>query len=313
MKAAKTKVAKSETAKMYRRKEVLKIYSFLILPIIGFLVFSIYPIAWNLVVSFTEYDYIDMKYVGLDQYIHIFTKDPVYWETVLNAMIIGFGKLIVELPLSLVLAFTLTRGIRGENFFKTIFMFPTVIGGSVICMIFSMLFSVNNGFINTTLMNLGWIEAPLNWFGDRWLAILMLWIVSIWQNFGTNMLYFLTGIVNVPKDLYESARIDGASTSQEFLYITIPCIAPLTKVVIMLAIMNSMKIMELPMLLTNGGPVNGTNVVMLYVYNYFFKNSSMVGDGSFLDYGYAAALGIMTSILVLLVTLVYLRMNKSDN
>lgn len=305
-----TKTTKSAVAVKEERKELLKIYSFLIIPILGFLVFSIYPIAWNFITSFTEYDKITMKFVGLDQYIRIFTKDKIYWETVVNSFIIGFGKLIIELPLSLILSYVLTRGIRGESVFKTAFMIPTVIGGSVIAMIFSMMFSVNNGFINTTLMKIGAISEPLNWFGEKWLAVLMLWITSIWQNFGTNMLYFMTGIVNVPKELYESARIDGANALKEFRYITLPCIAPLTKVVIMLAIMGAIRDYELPMLMTNGGPVNGTNVVMLYIYKYFFKTSEV---SSYIDYGYSAAMGMVTSVIVLIVTLLYLRMNKSEN
>lgn len=304
------KAKKTKSAAVEKRKDLLKIYSFLVLPIVGFCVFSLYPILSNLVWSFTAYNKITMKFVGLDQYIRIFTHAPTYWKTVWNAVVIGFVKLIVELPLSLVLSYVLTRGIRGSNFFKSAFMLPTVIGGSVIAMIFSFMFSVNNGFVNVTLMNLGIIERPLNWFGERNLAILMLWIASIWNNFGTNMLYFMTGIVNVPADLYESARIDGANSVQEFFYITLPNISKLTKVVIMLAIIGSMKDYTLPMLLTNGGPANGTNVVMLYIYNYFFNGAS---EGGLLDYGYAAAMGIVTSILVLIITLIYNKINSIDN
>ena len=124
------------------------------------------------------------------------------------------------------------------------------------------------------------------------------------------MLYFMTGIVNVPKELYESARIDGANAWKEFRYITLPSIAPLTKVVIMLAIMGAIRDYELPMLMTNGGPVNGTNVVMLYIYKYFFKTSEV---SSYIDYGYSAAMGMVTSVIVLLVTLLYLKMNKTEN
>lgn len=313
--AASTAVVAKKEKKLVslRRENVklnLKIYSFLIIPVLGFFVFSLYPILWNLISSFTYNDMVTYKFVGLDNYIKIFTDDPLFWRTCWQSVVVGGGKLIFELPLSLILAFALSRNIRGSNIFKTVFMLPTIISMSVTTLIFSMLFSGNNGLINVFLQKISLIDSPINWYGETKYAILMIWIISVWHSFGQNMLYFLVGILNVPQELYESAQIDGANSWQEFRYITLPSIRPLTKIVIMLAIISSLKVNELIMLTTGGGPMNSTNVVMYYIYQFFFQSNDIMSTTP--NYGYGAAMGVLVSIFILIITVIYNKMKAEE-
>lgn len=287
-----------------KKSENIICYAMISPMIIGFLVFTIYPLVWIMRYAFYDYDGINAIFIGLDNFKRIFTTEAGYWMSVVNALIISYGKLIVEIPLALVLAVVLGRKLRGSGFFRGIYFMPTVIGVSISAVVFSKIFATHGGIMNDILCHFNIIKEPINFFGHKWTAILVIMIRSVWANFGTNVLFFMAGVQGISTDYYEAAEIDGATGSQQFFKITLPLLMPITRTILLLAMTSGVKLMDEVLLLTNGGPGGSTNVVMLYMYKYFFTTDITA------QIGFAAAMGIVTSIILCILSVVYLKLSE---
>lgn len=273
--------------------------------LIGFVVFSLYPVIWLFKYSFFDFDGITEKFIGLENYIRVFTRDPEYWISVLNTIIIAYGKLIVEIPLALIVALMLSSSrTKGKKVFSVGFYLPKITGVAVNCMIFTFLFSTFNGTVNNVLIKLGVISEPISWFANKWSSLFVIMLESLWSGFAANVLLFMAGVQNISEDVMEAAEIDGANSFQTFMKITLPMLAPVIKTVLMLAMVNGMKIMNEVLLLTNGGPAGSTDVVMLRIYKQFF-DSALVPQ-----YGYGSAMGVVTTFVIGILTVIYLRISK---
>lgn len=280
-------------------------YAMIILQLIGFFVFSIYPIMWVLGKSFFDYDGVDQTFIGFENYIRAFTRDTAFWKSVLNTFIISYGKLIIELPLALLAALLLTnKMIKGRKLFSVIFYLPKVTGVAPACMIFAFIFATVNGLVNNALISIGVLNEPVAWLSSRVGATAVIMIQSIWGGFAANVLYFMAGVANIPEDVMEASEIDGANKVQQFFHVTLPMLLPVIKVVLLLAMVGGMQIMNEVLLLTNGGPGDSTNVVMLHIYKMYFAPAGKP------EYGYASALGVITSIILGVVTFIYLKFSK---
>ena len=291
----------------YNIKEYLQAYAMLLPQLIGFALFSLYPIIWVLRFAWFDYDGIKAEYIGFDNFVKVFRQDPDYWISLINTFVMAFGKLLVELPLALILAVFLNNKLRGKSFFRAMFFMPNIVSVAIVGLIYYFMFSTFEGIVNNLLMEVKLIKMPIDWFGDKWTSMLVIAIASIWQNFGINMLFFLSGLQNIPQDLYECADIDGANKFQQFVHITMPMLAPVMQIIFMLAMLGSLKMTDLILVLTNGGPAGQTEVVMTYIFKYFFK----FGEGSQIpQIGYAASLGMVTAVILGILTLLYLKMTK---
>ena len=282
----------------------------MILPMtIGFLLFSVYPIIWVIRWSCFNYNgFSTPVWCGLDNFIRVLTRDPAYWNSLLNTFIIAGLKMLVEIPMALILAVLVNNArLRGGKFFRVVFFLPSVFSIAVVGLIFSILFSAFNGIVNAVLWELGIINRNISWFGDKTHAMFVIILVSLWTTFGLNMIYFLMGLQNIPKSLYECASIDGASPLRQFFSITVPLLSPILQLVLMLSVLGTMKMTDL-ILLTNGGPGGTTEVVMTYIFKYFFS----YGDNAARDvqFGYASAMAVVTAVILGITTLIYLRVSR---
>lgn len=273
--------------------------------IIGFFVFTIYPVMWNMRYAFYDFDGAVEKFIGIDNFKRIFTSDVQYWKSILNAIVIAYGKLIVEIPLALICAVLLGRKAKFPGFFRAVYFLPTVIGVSVAATIFSKIFATYAGILNDLLTASRIVSSPVNWFGNKWTAIFVIMVESVWANFGTNVLFFMAGVQGISKDYYEAADIDGATPVAQFFHITLPLLKPITRTILLLAMTEGIKLLDSVMLLTNGGPGGTTDVVMLYMYKYFFTTDTSA------QIGYASALGIVTSVILCIISLVYMYLSKN--
>ena len=290
------------------KKEVIQSYLMIAGSVLGMIVFVVIPLGWIIRWCLFSYKgYGTIRYVGLNNFIRAFTRSDKYWLAVKNTFVFAIGKLLVEIPLALVLAFVLTRPLRGRDFFRSVFFMPSMLSVAVIGVVFTYLFNHNQGGVNSAIKLLG--GTGIKWFSNGTTAMIMLMIVSIWQNFGINMLFFMTGLQSIPAELYEAAAIDGASQTQQFLRITIPMLGPVMQMVLMNAILGSLKVTDLVLTLTNGKPSGKTEVMMTYIYKRFFGE----GGSSAMDYGYGAALTVVTAVILTLVTLLYLRVTKKNS
>ena len=263
--------------------------------VLGMIIFVVIPLLWIMRWCLFSYKgFGTVKFVGLKNFIRVFSStSSKYWLSVGNTFVFAIGKLLVEIPLALVLAFILTKKIRGRDFFRSVF--------------FTYLFNHNQGVVNSVIRLLG--GEGVKWFSGGTSAMIMLMIASIWQNFGINMLFFMTGLQAIPPEMYEAASIDGASNTRQFLTITIPLLGPVLQMVLMNAILGSLKVTDLVLTLTNGKPSGKTEVMMTYIYKKFFGD----GGASGLDFGYGAALTVVTAVILGIVTLIYLRATKKSS
>ncbi len=279
----------------------------MILPFfIGFIIFSYIPIFYVLRYAFTDYTgYKAANFTGIENFIRLFQRDPDFWQSLLNTVILSAGKLAVEIPLALLLAVFLNKKLKGTAFFRVTLFLPAIISAVIIGLIFSLLFASYNGMVNTILQSIGIITKPINWFNTKWKAMLILALASVWQNYGINMIFFLMALQSIPKELYECASIDGASGVKQFFKITVPMIAPIFQSILLMAIVGSLKVCDLVIACTNGQPGGTTEVVMTYIYKSFFGKS-----GRTVEIGYASAMSLVTAIFLSIVTVIYLKLTK---
>ncbi len=288
-----------------RRKDNVQAV-FMILPqVIGLMLFSIYPIVYVVKYSFFDYNMVTARFCGLNNFVRIFTNDPAYWKSIVNILLIGGSKLVVEIPLAFILAYIIdSKYIHAKGVFRTIYYMPSVMSSAVIGLIYYFLFSASDGVVNSFLLHINAIAEPIPWFSEKWSALFVIAAASLWQGFGVNVLFFSSGMSTIPKDYYESADIDGATAVQKLLHITVPSLGPIMQVICMLAIINTLKMMDLVKVLTNGNPAGETEVLMLYLFKKFFA----YGSGTEAEIGYAAALGVVTAIILGMITVLYKKM-----
>ncbi|NHN32119.1 carbohydrate ABC transporter permease [Paenibacillus agricola] len=285
-------------------------YSFVLPSLIITLIFAVYPIFWAM--RYMVYDYPGYGkevFVGLGNFAKLL-KDEIYWQSVANTFIYTLGKLIVTIPASLILAVILNQKMRGRQFLRAVYFMPTVISTAVISIVFFLIFNSYNGILNQFLLRLGIIKTNIDWLGSDY-AMITLIIVAIWGALGNYMLLFIAGLQSIPNDVYESAAIDGANSAQKLWYITIPMLGPVLQMIVMLAILVSLKGYESIMLITEGGPAGRTEVMYLYVYKLFFPVST--GSAAVQQIGYGSAVGFTSALLVGIVTLIYFQLSRRLN
>lgn len=275
---------------------------------IGFAVFTVYPILWVLRWAWFEYaGYGKAFFVGFDNFVRAFTRDVNFWTAMVNTFYLAFSKLVLEMPLAIALAFFVNKRVRGSSVFRIIYFLPTIFSLAVIGLIFTILFSAYNGIVNAVLVHTGILESNINWFANRWSALTVVLLVSLWTTFGLNMVYFLMGLQNIPEELYECSTLDGASGPTQFFRITLPLLAPVVQIVFMLSMLGTMRIADLVLVMTNGQPGGSTEVVMTYIFKFFFIYGDASGRS---QYGYGSALTIITGVILAVITVTYLRMSK---
>ena len=291
-----------------RRKSTTDSYQalFMLAPMmIGFILFTYVPIAYILRYAMYQSNGFKETWIGLENFIRLFTRDEIYWKTVLNAVILSMGKLLVEIPLALVLAVLLNKGLKATGFFRVTLFLPAIISTAIAGLIFSLMFAAFNGIINGMLMNVHIISRPINWFGNKWSAMFVLGLASVWNNYGINMIFFLMVLQSVPLELYECAQMDGITPMKKFFYITLPMIGPTFQAVLLMAIVGSLKVSDLVLATTTGQPAGGTEVVMTYVFKYFFGY-----DGRNIEVGYASAMAVVTGIILAIISVIYMQATK---
>lgn len=295
---------------MNRTRQIGFSYLYLFPSFLLTMVLGVYPIAWAIRYMFYDYKgFGEPSFIGFDNFRRLW-QDTEYWHSVLNTFIYAGGKLIITLPLCLVLAVILYQKLRGRNWLRAIYFMPTIISSAVMAVVFFIIFNSYNGILNQYLLKFHIISERIDWLGPKH-AMFTTIIIAVWGAVGNYMLLFLAGLQNIPNDVYESSSLDGANKWQQFWYLTIPMLGPVLQIVIMLAIINSLKGYESIMVLTEGGPVGKTEVMYLYVYKLFFPTPS----GTLVDqqFGYGSAVGFVTAVIVGIITLAYHAMSRRLN
>lgn len=222
----------SKGKKIYKRMYDERVSYLMLLPnVIMFAVFTVYPILWALSYMLFDYrGYGEPKFVGLDNFVRVFTRDPVFWDSVVNTFIYVGGKLIFTIPIAFMLAFLLSKHTRINAVSQSIIFTPTIMSSAVMALVFYLLFNTYNGEINRFLMWLGIIDQNVNWLGVQYAMVTVI-ILAVWGGIGNYMVYFIAGLTGISTEVYESAKLDGANGAQTLFRITIPLLAPVIKMI----------------------------------------------------------------------------------
>lgn len=275
----------------------LKGYLFLLPSFAGLLTFVLIPILMGFIISFTNYDgYKKLDFVGLNNYIHMFQDDYVL-TSLKNNVIYTAVTVPATMIISLLLALALNMGMKGSTFFRTMIFFPTISSMVAVGIVWSLLFNPVQGPVNQLLMAVG-IESPPRWLASTTWALWAIMIVAVWKQAGYYMVIFLSGLQAIPRQLYESAQIDGANSVVRFFKITLPMLSPTTFMVLILSIIGSFQVFDLVSIMTDGGPGRATNVLVYRIYQEGFEYSKM---------GYASAIAYFLFLIIFVITLIQFR------
>lgn len=282
------------------QRNILTAVGFLSPNIIGFLAFTAIPLVQSLVMSLFDWPtFGEREFIGLQNYVKLFTKDPLFPKVMSNTCIYVFFYVALNIVLALVMALWLTSGIKGEKFFRSVFFLPQVTPIVATSMIWKWLFLPEYGLINNFL---GMFGIPdINWLGNTSTALPAIIIMSVWQGFGYNMVVFIAGLYAIPASQIEAARIDGAGKWQVFWKIKLPLISPSIFFAVVMTVISSFQVFDQTMIMTAGGPANATNTIVLYLYNNAF---------TYLKMGYASSMAWVLFAIIMLFTLLQMHFQK---
>jgi ABC-type sugar transport system permease subunit len=272
---------------------------FLLPALVIFTAFVIYPILGSLYYSLTDWNGLDpdLHFVGLANFQQLL-RDPTVFIDLRNTLIFASGVMVLQNGIALLLALILDGLLRRLSFLRVLFLIPAMLSSLAIGYIWSYIYNPLFGFLNTMLGQIGLSAWQHDWLGDAHLTLSSLIVTNSWQWTGFSMVVFLAGLQAVPTELYEAANIDGSSGWQRFRHITFPLIAPAVTINVVLTLIGSMKVFDLIFVMTNGGPADASESLALRIYKEAFTLN---------HFGYATAVGIVMSLLILGLSVLNLR------
>lgn len=279
----------------------LTIGLFLLPSFVLFIVFVIYPIFHSIYYSLFNWKGLGpaVDFIALENYKRILT-DRVFMLALRNGLLIVFLSLFIQLPLSLGLALLVGRDLPGRTFFRAIFFMPYVFSEVIAAIMWLGLFNPDpeRGLINAIIILIpGAISQP--WLGNPSTVLMCIFVVLTWKYFGFHMLLYMTGLQNIPADIEDAARIDGANRRQLLTQITIPLLSSTIRTSVYLSVLGSLQQFILVWIMTKGGPVNASEVMSTYMYRYGFVRFYL---------GYGSAVAIVMFLICLIFSLVYQRL-----
>lgn len=268
---------------------------FILPAFLGTCIFIVIPIFCSLGLSFTKWDLLNpIEFIGFENYKEIFSEQ-LFYKILLNTVVFALSTSIFGVIIPLLLASILNSKIRGAEFFKTAYFLPFITPMIVIGIVWQWIFDPNIGVLNHIL------RLQINWLYDTHFAMLALIVVSVWKLIGYNMVIFLSSMSGVSQSLYEAAKIDGANSLQIFKNVTVPLLSPTIFFVVIITAISSFQVFDLIYLMTEGGPLDSTNVLVYAIYQNAFE---------YFNVGKASAIAYVLFTIILVLTLVQWNLRK---
>jgi oligogalacturonide transport system permease protein len=264
----------------------------------GFLILTLYPFVVSLIYSFTDYDMFHISFTGLANYKNIFTQDKTFLSSLLKTLLYTGISVPLKLCSALLVALMLNKLRRCRGIYYTVFYLPSILGSSVALAVLWKYVFKKDGLLNLLLGAAG-ISGP-NWLGNPDLVLYVMMLLPLWQ-MGAPMVLFLAALKNVPADITEAAKIDGARPLQVFRNITLPLISPIIFFNMIMQTIEIIQIFTPAYLITKGGPVKQTYLYSLYLYDTAFRDMKI---------GYASALSWILFTVIISFTLIFFALSK---
>ena len=280
-------------------KTALIAYAFIAPAVFGFLIFYLVPTFRAIYISFTDWNLMRVpKVVGLANYDRLL-HDKNFWSSMWITLLYVIYNIPPQLVLGIVLAVLLQR-ISKSVTFRSLFLVPYLLSNVIVAMLWFWTLDPILGFGNAVL---GWFGIPrIAFFNDQNLALVTIAAVNTWRHTGFTALLFYTGLQNIPHDVYEAARIEGASPMRQFWSITLPLLRPTIAFVLVTSVIGSFQIFDTIAVTTMGGPANATQTIVWYIYQNAFSSSRM---------GYASAMSVVLFLFLIVISLIQMRVLRA--
>jgi multiple sugar transport system permease protein len=299
----------SATVPRFKRKFNWTPYLFLIVPFLLYLVWIIGPMLYTFYLSLTDWDGIspETKYIGLKNFETLFgslgkTVPSAFEYSLVNNLKWLLTFTTIPVIIGLGLAIILNQDIRGDRFFGVGIFLPQVLSFAVVALIWAWVYNPRAGLINSFLISLG-VEDPPGWLADKSLATWSIITAAIWRQIGYVMILYIAGLKNIDLTLIDATKVDGANSWQRFRYVVFPLLAPVTTIVVVISIIDSLRTFDLVQIMTRGGPANATSVLANLMYIQAFNNYKM---------GLGAATAVVLFIISLVFIIIYLQRIMRD-
>lgn len=283
------------------RKDFFTGMGFILPSLLGFLIFTFIPVVISLCLSFTSWNFMEgiegIKFNGLANYIRLFS-DEWFLNSYKNNIIFTAVTVPVLIALGLVMATIINKYIYGGGVVRTMIFIPYIASVVAVCTVWMVLLQPSYGPVNEFFRSIG-IANPPGWLADFKWSLPSIMIIYVWQQVGYYSIVFLAGLKGLPEDVYEAAKVDGASSIRQFFSLTVPLISPTTFFLTIMGIIGSFKVFDKISVLTQGGPGSSSSVMAYYVYRTAFD---------YFEMGYANTLAWALFVLVFIVTLVQWKM-----
>ena len=286
-----------------RLRELLLGYAYLIpvvvclggtiaFPILKAIHMSLY---YNVLIKPQEY-----RFIGLGNYARLL-GDDVFWLSLWNSAVWVGGSVSLQFLGGFAAALLLHQAFAGRSLVRTVTLLPWIIPGVVVALVWEYVYQPNYGILNDLLFRLGWLHERVAWLSDPNLAMPAVIVANVWRGVPFFAIMLLAGLQAIPDELYEAARVDGASLTQRFWHVTLPLLRPIIVVATATRIIWTFNYADLIFVMTSGGPANATQITSTYTLLQAYSN---------LDFGYAATLSVVLLLIMLIFTIVYLRVTR---
>ena len=285
-------------------KEKFKTGLFLFPALFIYIIVVIFPTVYSLFLSFCDWNGLGAKkFVGLKNYIQLFTSDSVFYTALRNNIIWIILTICLTVLLALLLALVLNRSFRGRIVYRAIFYFPYMLSWIIVGIIWKWMYNPNFGLINQVLGMVGLDSLKGAYLSNTKMALYCVFIAALWQGLGQPMLYFLAGLQTLPNDILEAAKIDGAGKFNLFFRVIVPMLKETFVIVLATQIIASMKVYDIVYVMTDGGPANSTQTLATYMYNQTFTYSNL---------GVGSAIATVMVLIMMVVIVPYVAFSTKD-
>ncbi len=268
---------------------------FILPALLGTFIFIIIPVFCSFALSFVKWDLLNpMQFVGFDNYKAVFSE-PLFLKILINTLVFAVTTSVFGVIIPLILAAIINSKVRGSEFYKTAYFLPFITPMIVIGIVWEWIFDPNIGLLNHLL------SVHINWLYDTHFAMPALIIVSVWKLIGYNMIIFLSSLSGISQSLFEAAKIDGANAVETFTKVTVPMLSPTIFFVVIITAISSFQVFDLIYLMTQGGPLDSTNVLVYAIYKNAFE---------YFNVGKASALAYVLFVIILVLTMVQWSLRK---
>jgi len=283
-----------------RVREAVAAWTFLSPNLLLLVVFLFVPLAWTVVLSFQRArSFGPAEWAGLENYTRLL-GDGVFWRALLNTVVFTVATVPLSVLLGLGLALLLDKALPARGLFRTIVYLPIVVSTLVTSLVGLLMFDESIGILNGLLSDLG--IGPVSWQTDGALAMVSVVVMTLWTRVGFAMVIYLAALQDVPEEVLEAAKVDGASPWGTVRHITVPLLRSSTLFLVVVNVIWSFQIFDIVYVMTNGGPGYATTVLVTYAYE--------EGFGAPRNFGYGATVGVVLFVLTLLITLVQFRVDR---